>query len=229
MEPGVKRNLLVTAACVLSFGMALGTWSSADAASKATIRTYTEHATVSFKGVGGSAKGSLWFVTDSESVVLAPHLALKSLLGTYVVYHGRASQSAQQFYIVGKHSFTKNDSHPWVVRSLAASDLTRYGQQLNLYISLAKFSVLHGVKRLSATHYAVTGSLSQVISFLNWEYGLTTRFFGGTGIKTVTVSLWLDSSGRPAEFIASAHSSTYVVSITETFSNYNQPLTIHAP
>lgn len=224
----VKRNLLVTAACVLSCGLALGTWSSANASTR-VIRTYTEHATISFKGVGGGVKGYLSYGTDSESVILAPRLALKSSTGNYTVLHGHVTQSSGRFDIVGKHSYTKPGSQPWIVMSLTAANLTRYAQQVNPYIALAKFSVLPGIRRLSATRFTVTGSLSRVDSFLSWEYDLPMKAFQGTGIKTVTINLLLDNRDRPAQFTASARSSTYVVSIAETFSNYNQPLRITAP
>jgi hypothetical protein len=225
----VKRNLLVTAACVLSCGLALGTWSSANASSKATIRTYTEHATVSFKGVGGGVKGYLSYGTDSESVILAPHLALKSSTGTYVVLQGHVSQSSGRFDIVGRHSYTKLGGQPWMVESLSAASTAHYAQQLNPYIALSKFSVLPGIRRLSATRFTVTGSVSRISSFLSWEYSLPAKAFAGTGIRTVTVNLLLDNRGRPVKFTVAARSSTYVVSVTETFSNYNQPLTISAP
>lgn len=225
----VKRNLLVTAACVLSCGLAIGTWSSANASSKATIRTYTEHATISFKGIGDGVRGYLSYGTDSESVILAPHLALKSSTGNYTVLRGRVSQESARFDIVGKHSYSKVGSQPWIIRSLTATNLAHYAQQLNPYIALSEFSALPGIRKLSATRFTVTGSLSRVDSFLAWEYSLPIKAFTGTGIKTVTINLLLDNRDRPALFTVSARSSAYVVAISETFSNYNQPLTIHAP
>ena len=225
----MKRTLLVTAACVLSFGMTLGGLSTADAASKATIRTYTEHATISFKGIGDGVKGYQSFGTDSESVILAPHLALKGSTGNYILWNGHLSQSSGQFYIVGKRSFTKTGSRPWVVKSLTAAGLAHYAYELNPYVSVSKFDRLPGIRRLSATRYILTGSPSRLMPFLSYEYGLTTKSFENTRIKSITVALLLDSSGRPAEFAISGRSSAYVFAVIETFSNYNQPLTITAP
>jgi len=99
---------------------------------------------------------------------------------------------------VGDHQYTRNGNGRWAISTLSSKALASYARELNPYVSLAKFDALHGVRRVGARHYRVTGTYAQVGSFLAWEYGLTASHFKGGSIKAFTIDVVLDSGGRTA-------------------------------
>jgi hypothetical protein len=112
---------------------------------------------------------------------------------------------------------------------LSAAEIRSYEEQANPYNSEAKFDAIRGVTRVGPGHYQVTGTPRQVGAFLSFEYGLAAQALTDMSVKSVTISLWLDGSGRPVKFAVTAHSPRENVGITETFTDYNKPLTIKAP
>jgi hypothetical protein len=100
---------------------------------------------------------------------------------------------------------------------------------IRTYVSLAMFSKLPGVRRVSPGHYSVTGPLAKISPFVRHEFSLSANPFAGTGTKTLTVTVVLDSGGRPVKITASGRSASNVFTATETFSHYNKPVTITAP
>jgi len=64
---------------------------------------------------------------------------------------------------------------------------------------------------------------------LNCYQCLSANPFAGTGTKTLTVTVVLDSAGRPVKITASGRSASNVFTATETSGHYNKPVTITAP
>lgn len=228
----MKRFLTVAASVAVVAGVGLATAAtSANAATKAkpSIRTYTEQATVMFHGIGPD-RGYLSAATGSETVALAPRLALRSatsteLEGAIVGSH----RTTGHFDIVDGRGYQQSGNGPWHIKTLSAASLRQYQRQLNPAVAMGKFFALHNIRRLSGTHYSVTGSFAAVEPFLSWEYGLTSKNFGGAGIKALTVNVWTNRDGWPVKITVTGQSGTLAFSATETFAHYNKPVTITVP
>ncbi len=221
----MRRFLVITAvsaaaACAFSL--------NANAVAKAPIRTYTEQASISFTGIGPD-KGFFSKAKGAETVALSPRLALASTSGTSDRINGKVKNTSGRLDIVGNHTYVKQGGGHWVVGTLTAKARASYEQLLNPYVSLAMFSKLPGVRRVSPGHYSVTGPLAKISLFVRYEFSLSANPFAGTGTKTLTVTVVLDSGGRPVEITASGRSASNVFAATETFAHYNKPVTITAP
>jgi hypothetical protein len=229
----MKWKLAVAAASVVAAGTALTASCSTNATAKVPIRTYTERSVLDAEGAGSQKWYSL--ITGSKQVVLSPQLAMTSIESNTFANGGGRGARAQQYAIVGKRFFTRggvfagDGDDEWSFMTLSASGLNSYRQELDPYVTLEKFKALQGIQQISATHYTVTGTVAQISPFTSWEFGLAAINWTVAGIKTVTVSFWLDSSGRPVKITAAGQSSFEIRTASETFGNYNKPLTITAP
>ena len=221
------RRLAAMAVSASAIAAVLGFSPGVNAAVRAPIRTYTQQARIAFTGTG-SDKGYYSNYSENEKVALRPHVALAGDWRN--AYHlGGVHSSFGQLNIVGDHKYVKNGNGRWTVSTLNAKALGTWAQDLNPYVSLAKFDALHGIRRVGTGHYRVSGTYAQVSSFLTWEFGLTANSFEGGGIKTFTIDMVLDSSSRPVKITAAGRSSTLAFAVTETFANYNKPVTISVP
>jgi hypothetical protein len=221
----VRRFLVVTAisaaaACTFSL--------HANAAAKAPVKTYTERISISFTGIGRD-KGFFSKEQGAETVALSPRLALATSSVLSQRLDGKVTNSSSRFDIVGNHTYLKQGSGRWVVGNLTAKARANDERLLNPYVSLAMFSKLPGVRRVSPGHYSVTGPFAKISPFVRYEFSLVSTAFAGTGTKTLTVTAVLDSGGRPVKFTASGRSANNVFAATETFAHYNKPVTITAP
>jgi hypothetical protein len=223
----MKRRLTVIAASALTAAISVGISPAAHAAAKVPIRTYTERFSVDFTGFGKYA-GFYSRYTGGEKVALRPHLALDTTWSNVFNLHGVHRQSGQAD-IGGSRLYSRNGTAKWSVTKLTAKQVSTFAYQYSPYTTQAKFDAMPGVHRITARHYQVKGTYAQVGSFLTSEFRLTAESFKGTNFKTFTIQLWLDSSARPTKITATASSSLYKFSATETFANYNTPLTIKIP
>jgi len=214
--------IAVSAAAACAFSL------NANAAAKAPIKTYTEQASLSFTGIG-SDQGFYSKEWGGEKVMLSPRLALASTMRTSYRLHGIVHNASSQFDIVGNHTYVKNGSGRWVTGTLSAKARASDARALDPYVSLALFDQLPGVRRVSPGHYGVTGPFAKISRFVRYEFGLASDAFAGTGTKTLTVTVVLDTGGRPVKITASGRSATNVFAATETFAHYNKPVTITAP
>ena len=210
----------VTAATMLAFSPA------AQAAAKAPIRTYTEQATISFTGVGAQ-RGFSSALTETEKVILSPHLASASSWHD-VIQLKVPNVASGETIIIGGRLYTRIGNR-WGVKFLTAKQLSAYAAKADPYVLLAKFRALRGIRPVAPRHFLVTGTYAQVGSFLAWEFGLTARSFAGTGVKTFRIQFWLDASGRPVRASATGGSSTAQFQATEAFAGYNNPVVIKVP
>jgi hypothetical protein len=215
-------GIAVSAAAACTFSL------NANAAAKAPIRTYAEQASISFTGTG-SDKGFFSKERGGETVALSPRLALSSTSRTSNRLDGKVQDTSSRFDIVGNHTYLKKGSGRWVVGNLTAKARVNDEHALNPYASLAMFGKLPGVRRVSPGHYSVTGPFAKISPFVRYEFGLAANAFAGTGTKTLTVTVVLDSGGRPIRITASGRSASNVFAATETFAHYNKPVTITAP
>jgi hypothetical protein len=214
--------IAVSAVAVCTFSL------NANAAAKAPIRTYTEQASVSFTGIG-SAKGFYSKEWGGEKVALSPWLAVASNVRTSFRLQGVVHNASRLFDIVGNHTYTKAGNGRWVTGPLTAKARASDERAADPYVSLARFGKLPGVRRVSAGRYTVTGPFAKISPFVRYEFGLAANAFAGTGTKTLTVAVTLDSGGRPVKITASGRSASNVFAATETFAHYNKPVTITAP
>ena len=200
---------------------------AAHAAARPAIRTYTERADAAFTGIG-SNKGYSSATSGSEKVVLGPRLVVAADWRDAYELHG-AHSSSGQVDIIGDRKYVRNGNSQWTASTLSARALRSWTGDLNPYATLAKFDALHGARRTGTGHFQVTGTYKQVGSFVVFEFGLTADSFKGSGIETLTISMTLDSSGRPVRITAVGRSSTTAFTATETFARYNKPVTIDVP
>lgn len=223
----MKRLLAVAASVAIAAGASLAASTAANA--KPAIRTYTEQGTITFRGTGPD-KGFLSQAAGSESVILAPRLALRSTTKTVLALSTTGVQrDTVRFDIVGGRNYTRVDSASWQIKALSPASLRKYQRQLDPAVALREFFALRGVRRLSATHYSVTGAFAAIEPFLAAEYDLTSKNFSGSGVKTLTVSVWTNNNGWLTKITVAGQSGTLSFSAIETFGNYNKPLTIAAP
>jgi hypothetical protein len=221
----MRRFLVITAvsavaACAFSL--------NANAVAKVPIRTYTEETGISFTGIGPD-KGFFSQAKGTETVALSPRLALASTSATSDRINGKIKSTTGRFAIVGNHTYIKQGGGRWVAGPLTAKARASYERLLNPYVSLAMFSKLPGVRRVSPGHYSVTGPLAEISPFVRHEFSLSPNPFAGTGTKTLTVTVVLDSGGRPVKITASGRSARNVFTAAETFGHYNKPVTITVP
>ena len=161
--------------------------------------------------------------------MLSPRLAAAQNLHTSYRLRGVVHNVSSWFVIVGNHTYLKKNTGLWVTGILTAKGLTADEQALSPYVTLAHFDKLPGIRRVSPGHYSVTGPFAKISPFVRDEFGLASNAFAGTATKTLTVTMVLDSGGRPVAITASGRSANNVFTATETFSHYNKPVTITVP
>jgi hypothetical protein len=214
--------IAISAAAACAFSL------NANAAAKAPIKTYTEQASLSFTGIG-SAKGFYSKEWGGEKVALSPQLAVATNVHTSFRLQGVVHNASRLFDIVGNHTYTKANNGRWVTGTLTAKARASDERAADPYVTLNLFSKLPGVRRVSPGHYSVTGPFAKISPFVRYEFGLAPDAFAGTSTKTLTVTVTLDSGGRPVGITAAGRSANNVFTATETFSHYNNPVTITAP
>jgi hypothetical protein len=216
----VALSASTAAICVFSL--------SANAAAKAPIRTFTEQFSLEFLGVG-SQQGFYLKESGGDHVVISPRLALDGSTSTSYRFNGVVHNNSDRGVIVGNRQYAKKDGGRWVASTLSAKTLAIDTLEQNPYTSLARFGKLPGIHLVSPGHYSVTGPFAKISPFVRYEFELASDAFAGTGTKTLTVTMALDSGGRPVKITASGRSADNVFTVTETFSHYNKPVTITAP
>ena len=137
--------------------------------------------------------------------------------------------ASRLFDIVGNHTYTRANNGCWVAGTLTVKARASDERAADPYVSLAQFGKLPGVRRVSAGRYTVTCPFVKISPFVRYEFGLAPNAFEGTGTKTLTVAVTLDSGGRPVRFTASGRSASNAFAATETSAHYNKPVTITAP
>lgn len=212
--------LSAAAACTFSL--------NASAATKAPVRTFTERNSLEFRGVG-SQQGFYSKQWGGSEVALSPRLAMDGTENTSYRLNGVVHNNSGHAVIVGNRYYLRKNGGAWAASTLSAKALAALAREQDPYTSLAKFDQLPGVRRVSPGHYSVTGPFAKISPFVRYEFQLASNAFAGTGTKTLTVTMTLDSGGRPVKITASGRSANNVFTATETFSHYNKPVTITAP
>jgi hypothetical protein len=228
----MKRQLIAIA---VAAGAIVATASVASAAparasGQAPIRTLTDTVSLQLNGYGPAAGWyfhELYVTYIVRTPELAEHLVdqTSGSSGT----NGKPFDSISQAYIVNGLYYAKNTAGAWTNSRMSATNLTASENGADPYYSLAKFLAIPGVKLVGPGHYQVTCTTSQLSAFFSWEYAEPTLILTENGVKTATASFWLDSSGRPVKDTISGQSSHVRLSAVETFTKYNEPLTITAP
>lgn len=226
----MSRFLAVAVAAAVAGAALLAPVPAARAGGRAPIHTYRDQESFNLTGLG---KYAGWYdrLNGPEQVVLSPHLAFSETFAqAYFSSSDKPVHGTWSFLILSGRTYYKGiGASTWKISKLSAAQTRHWQQQLNPYNSAAKFDAIRGVTRVGPGHYQVTATPAQAGAFLEYEYYLFASDLTDTGIKSVTVSLWLDSTGRPARFTVTARSSEENVNISETFTHYNQPMTIKAP
>jgi len=233
----MKRVLAAAAAVAITAGAGLAATATASSAANAagaahvaakpSIRTFTEQQTITFRG-SGQDKSYLSEMTGSESVILGRVLAMKQAQSFLLELDG-THRSTASLVVIGNHSYTRTGNGSWRVKVLSAAAQRLYRQEANPGVELARFFALHGVRRVGAGRYTVTGSLQAVVPFLSWAYGLTAKNFTGADPRAITVSVWTNRDGWPVEIRTTGQAASSLFSVTETFGNYNKSLSISKP
>jgi hypothetical protein len=226
----VKRQLAAVAATALAGAAVLAATPAANATAKAPIRTYHYSLSFNLVGIGGDA-GWYRHLSSNWQVVLSPHLAMEETFkDAYFGVGNKLIHEYGTFYLVSGRFYNRKDgARKWTVRKASEAEIRAYEQTANPYNGEAKFDATRGGTRVGPGHYQVTGTPRQVGAFLSFEYGLPVQALIDMSVRLVTIGLWLDGSGRPVKFAVTAHSPRENVNITETFTDYNKPLTIKAP
>jgi hypothetical protein len=220
----MNRRWTALAVPAVALSVALSGVGSASAATKPVIRTATGHTVISYTGIGRDAG---WYYHDSQQakVVLTPAYEQD---GTDQWAGSQATPGSARDIVVGGVSYY-NSGSGWKSVKLTAANLSVWRQHSDPNVSEAKFRAVKGVHWVGTRHYRVAGGYAQVGSFLAWEYFLGSKSLSSNQIKGVTIDLWNDPAGRPVKISVYGSSSIVRLSITETFFNYNQPVTITAP
>ncbi len=225
------RLSVMLAATAVAAGVAIASAvpASASAAAPAPIRTYHETFGMNLVGTGTLA-GWYYHTNGVELVVLSPRLQF------YTAFRQEGFNNSNKLYktnevdyLVGGSLYTRVNSGNWRVQKQSPRQLRTDIYELNTAVALAKFQAIPGVTLVGAHHYQVTASRAQANAFLTFEYSLTSSDLAAGGITAVTIGAWTDSSGRVTRFVVTAKSAEEHVSVVETFSSYNRPLTITAP
>jgi hypothetical protein len=222
----MKCRVPAIAASALAAAMTLAFSPGANAAVRARILTYTEQSTTNWTGLGADA-GNYSRSWENQRVELSPHLALTYNWHLTTVTTGVHSSSGQTV-VVGGRDYTRTGNGPWTSKTLTPQRIRTYEYGMDPDVTRAKIDALPGITRVAAGHYRVTGTYAKVGSFLAF-YDMSASYFEGSDIKTFTIDLWVDSSGRPVKDAVAGRSAIWAFSLVETFANYNKPVVIRAP
>ena len=201
----------------------------ANAATLTPVRTYHEAVDFNLVGTGADA-GWYYHYKGVQRVVLSPRVAYYTAFRAKGFgNNGKPFKTNEVQYLVGGRLYTLVNGGRWRVQKQSPGQLRADAYQLNTAVGLAKFEAIPGVALVGPDHYQVTASRAQATAFLTREYNLTSNDLASGGITAVTIGAWTDSSGHVTKFVITAKSSHEQVSVVETFTGYNRPLTITAP
>jgi hypothetical protein len=224
------KHRLVAIAAVATVAGTLALAPSADAATGLELSASTYHEAINFNLVGLGSQAH-WYnhYNATELVVLRPDFEY------YTAYRargfnqstGKPLDDAVKIYIVDGINYVQVNGGKWTENKKPIATLNSY--YLNPANGLAKLTAIPGAALVGTGHYQVSTTPARANGFLDFEYGLTAADLDSFGVKTVTMNAWTDSDGLVVKYLITAHSAEENVYIVETFSDYNQPLTITAP
>jgi hypothetical protein len=225
------RLSAVLAATTVAAGVAIASAlpARANAATPTSVRTY--HEALDFNLVGtGTHAGWYYHYNGVELVVLSPRLEYYTAFRQEAFgNNGKLTKTNEVQYIVGGWLYTGVNGGRWRVQKQSPRQLQADVYQFNTAVGLAKFEAIPGVTLVGPHHYQVTASRAQANAFLTYEYNLTSNDLASGSITAVTIGAWTDSRGHVTRFVITAKSAEEQVSVVETFTGYNRPLTITAP
>jgi hypothetical protein len=200
------------------------------AAAAPSVRTYSETASITLTGLGRHAS-FLDHRYRSQQVILSPSLSYYRVSrNDSISLQGKETITKGQFYLVGGSDYAElNGVKTWTVTPATPGELRGDAVALNPADGLARFRAIRGATLTAPRQHQVACTPGQAGAFLALEFGLSTRDLASAGIKLVTITLLTDSAGRPLTYTVVAKSKLEKLAITETFTGYNQPLTITAP
>jgi hypothetical protein len=225
------RGLSSVIAAVLVLGFAAPAAQAAPAragASRATLRSVVEAQQFDLDGFGGKTD---WYYHQEASgrFEFQPHFAYY-MTNHFYWQQGPSSWESGQgtFYVVGDHMYERANGR-WLAGTLPQSILRKYAREYNPNYGLNDFYSTPGVTRAGPGHYQTTCTIAQAKTF--WVDYLSEQYswLADYGFRTVTVSLWTNSSGWPLAITVSGRSSDVRLSYRLTLSGYNKPLVIKAP
>jgi hypothetical protein len=201
----------------------------ANAATRTPIRTF--HEAFSFNLVGtGPIAGWYRHFSGVQLMVFSPHLEFySSYRDKGFDSKGRPYKANGVEYIVGGSLYSRVNGGRWSVQKQSPKQLQADIYGSNPAVGLARFQAIPGVTLVGRHHYQVTASRAHANAFLSYEYGLTSSDLAAGRITALTMSAWTDGNGHVTRFVITAKSAEESVNIVETFTAYNQPLTITAP
>jgi hypothetical protein len=235
----VKRILVIAAAIAAVSGLVSASAPRASASpSASTVRTFVDTWRIVATPIGS---GSTWcqsdpggckFVdSDQNATVVKPSYEFRdNYQWSYPITAGR-SYNHMLTYLVGRSVYVSSSNAPgWKVTQEPAATIAKWAAQSGPGVELTAFRAIPSVRLVGTRHYQVTCTVAQAKGFYTAAYG-THEFaqFRDSGIKTLTISVWVDSAGRLIKDTVTGRSLTWAISAVETFASYNKPLTVKAP
>jgi len=225
----VKRQLAALATATVAAGTLFWVVPSADAATRAPIRSYTDTVSFSQTGLGVDA-GWYHHYSAIERVSMRPLAVADRYSQAWIDNHGRLRHYRGVWILAGGRTYARTDgARKWTVTKLTAADLRAEAASATSYYEMDNYLAIPGVVLVAPGHYQVTASVKNASTFLADSYGLPGKYLTEAGISKVTVDLFTDQSGRPVKIIVSGLGARERLAITETFTSYNQLVSIKAP
>jgi hypothetical protein len=209
-------------------GTALAIPSAASASALAPVRTYTGAGSVTLTGLHAS---SWWHYDSSQTytVMLSPRFEVSVGYRLSDFNKSQPETTSGHYDEFGRTLYRQSGSGTWQRITVSNATLRAVIAGSSPEVTQADFLALPGVHEVGPREYQMTGGGAQVDSYLKTEFSLPAAGVSGNGIKNVTITLWDGPAGRPVKLTATGQSSTTRLRAQETFANYNQPVTIHAP
>jgi hypothetical protein len=228
----MKRSLTIFASAAISTGVIVTTLSgvtavAAGAAQNAPIQTVIEQTRIDINHVGRG-----WYSHSAvrTEAVLTPQLEVMAITSTAIGDKGKPKVAVAHLVIINGNSYTKpSGASGYTEDPLTSAALATAADQVNPYFIEAKFNAIGGVKLVGTRHYQTVGAGTQVRAFLTAAFGLTGAALTGYEIGETTIDLWVNASGQPINITVTGQSPIDPMTASETFTSYNQPVTIYPP
>lgn len=237
---GLVKRILVAAATIAAIGgTAFAAMPNASASSSAsTVRTFIDTWRIVATPIGSRARwcqkdpgGCEYVISDQNATILKPSYEFQDTYRwSYPTTTGRSYNHVLS-YLVGRSFYTSaSDAPTWKVTHETAATIASWAAQGGPGAELAAFRAIPSVLLVGTRHYRVTCTVARAKAFFSTAYGNDSfAQFKGTGIKSLTINVWVDSAGRLTKESVTGQSPTWAIAATETFTNYNKMLTVKAP
>lgn len=227
MNPFIKAITATTIGLGVAFSLpaVANATTTTSAATSAQPRTYSMHIVINDTGVGPK-RG--WYDRETEDWASAyspvPEIAI-SWWGGYFKNSKLVRYSDKQRVIGGNVWFTQNNWAKIQRLNWGASYTREFINQNGPGDARSQFDRLHGIRRVSASHYRVTGDYAKLGWFLNWQWNMTAAEVSGT----VTINVWDNASGLPVKMTATGSSSRFHLYLLTAYGNFDKPVHVTPP